>query len=137
MTDLKFSVFSCKLHIVFHNFSFLCHHKAYLRLIGHFFYRNVVVFHLFLIRHMVEKTQLNFPVANEEGIKSSVTQTFGGDCKLDQNHFLLNEQCIYYPGNNRMETRKIDPQTFLGWVQGRFIFDGAGWIFGRNGLRFP
>ena len=39
----------------------------------------------FQIRHMVEKTQLNFPVANEEGIKSSVTQTFGGDCKLDQN----------------------------------------------------
>ena len=34
-----------------------------------------------------------------------------------------NEQCIYYPGNNRMETRKIDPQTFLGWVQGRFIFE--------------
>ena len=33
----------------------------------------------FQIRHMVEKTQLNFPVANEEGIKSSVTQTFGGD----------------------------------------------------------
>ena len=32
----------------------------------------------FQIRHMVEKTQLNFPVANEEGIKSSVTQTFGG-----------------------------------------------------------
>ena len=31
----------------------------------------------FQIRHMVEKTQLNFPVANEEGIKSSVTQTFG------------------------------------------------------------
>lgn len=26
-------------------------------------------------------------------------------------------------GNNRMETRKIDPQTFLGWVQGRFIFE--------------
>ena len=26
----------------------------------------------FQIRHMVEKTQLNFPVANEEGIKSSV-----------------------------------------------------------------
>ena len=34
-----------------------------------------------------------------------------------------NEQCIYYPGNNRKETRKIDPQTFLGWVQGRFIFE--------------
>ena len=33
----------------------------------------------FQIRHMVEKTQLNFPVANEEGIKSSVTQTFGGE----------------------------------------------------------
>lgn len=34
-----------------------------------------------------------------------------------------NEQCVYLPADDRMETRKIDPQTFLGWVQGRFIFE--------------
>ena len=60
----------------------------------------------FQIRHMVEKTQLNFPVANEEGIKSSVTQTFGGDCKLDQNHFLLEPVSIENLHNNR-STRNI------------------------------
>ena len=60
----------------------------------------------FQIRHMVEKTQLNFPVANEEGIKSSVTQTFGGDCKLDQNHFLLEPVSIENLHNNR-STRNV------------------------------
>ena len=30
---------------------------------------------------------------------------------------------MYLLSGNRMETRKIDPQTFLGWVQGRFIFE--------------
>ena len=43
----------------------------------------------FQIAHLVQQNEWNFPVANEEGIKSSVTQNFGGDCKLDQNHFLL------------------------------------------------
>ena len=60
----------------------------------------------FQIRHMVEKTQLNFPVANEEGIRSSVTQTFGGDCKLDQNHFLLEPVSIENLHNNR-STRNV------------------------------
>ena len=60
----------------------------------------------FQIRHMVEKTQLNFPVANVEGIKSSVTQTFGGDCKLDQNHFLLEPVSIENLHNNR-STRNV------------------------------
>ena len=55
----------------------------------------------FQIRHMVVKPQLNFPVANEEGIKSSVTQNFGGDCKIDQNHFLLEPVSIENLHNNR------------------------------------
>ena len=60
----------------------------------------------FQIRHMVGKPQLNFPVANEDGIKSSVTQNFGGDCKLDQNHFLLEPVSIENLHNNR-STRNI------------------------------
>ena len=60
----------------------------------------------FQIRHMVGKSQLNFPVANEDGIKSSVTQNFGGDCKLDQNHFLLEPVSIENLHNNR-STRNI------------------------------
>ena len=62
----------------------------------------------FQIRHMVEKTQLNFPVANEEGIKSSVTQTFGGDCKLDQNHFLLEPV-------SRSEERRVGKECRSRW----------------------
>ena len=34
-------------------------------------------------------TYLYFPVAGEQGIKSSVTPNFGGDSKLDQNAFIL------------------------------------------------
>ena len=36
----------------------------------------------FQIAHLVQQNEWNFPVANEEGIKSSVTQNFGGDCKI-------------------------------------------------------
>ncbi len=32
---------------------------------------------------------LYFPIANESGVMSSVTPTFGGDCKMGQNTFLL------------------------------------------------
>jgi cellobiose phosphorylase len=32
---------------------------------------------------------LYFPIANEKGVKSSVTPLLGGDCKLDQNSFIL------------------------------------------------
>ena len=67
----------------------------------------------FQIRHMVEKTQLNFPVANEEGIKSSVTQTFGGDCKLDQNHFLLEPVSIENLHNNRSTRSDIRCRIYV------------------------
>ena len=32
---------------------------------------------------------LYFPLASEAGLKSAVTPNFGGDCKLDQETFLL------------------------------------------------
>ena len=60
----------------------------------------------FQIAHLVQQNEWNFPVANEEGIKSSVTQNFGGDCKLDQNHFLLEPVSIENLHNNR-STRNI------------------------------
>lgn len=34
-----------------------------------------------------------------------------------------NEQCIYTPANDRLKTYTVDPQAFLGWVKGRFIFE--------------
>lgn len=60
----------------------------------------------FRIAHLKPQNEWNFPVANEEGIKSSVTQNFGGDCKLDQNHFLLEPVSIENLHNNR-STRNI------------------------------
>ena len=60
----------------------------------------------FRITHLKQQHEFNFPVANEDGIKSSVTQNFGGDCKLDQNHFLLEPVSIENLHNNR-STRNI------------------------------
>lgn len=34
-----------------------------------------------------------------------------------------NEQCIYTPADDRIKTSIVDPQAFLGWVKGRFIFE--------------
>ena len=44
---------------------------------------------------------LYFPVANEQGIKSAVTPNFGGDCKIDQNTFLLEPVSSENLHNNR------------------------------------
>ena len=44
---------------------------------------------------------LYFPLANEQGIKSAVTPDFGGDCKIDQNAFLLEPVSAENLHNNR------------------------------------
>lgn len=45
--------------------------------------------------------ELYFPIAGENGIKSSLTPNLGGDSKLDQNHFLLEPVSIENLRNNR------------------------------------
>lgn len=44
---------------------------------------------VFKMNHPDNYTYLYFPIAGEQGIKSSVTPHFAGDSKLDQNTFLL------------------------------------------------
>lgn len=44
---------------------------------------------IFTLNHPDNYTYLYFPVAGEQGIKSSVTPNFAGDSKLDQNTFIL------------------------------------------------
>ena len=44
---------------------------------------------IFAMEHPDNYTYLYFPIAGEQGIKSSVTPNFSGDSKLDQNTFLL------------------------------------------------
>lgn len=44
---------------------------------------------------------LYFPIAGENGLKSSITPNLGGDSKTDQNHFLLEPVSIENLHNNR------------------------------------
>jgi len=43
----------------------------------------------FTITNPENYSGLYLPLAGEEGLKSSITPTLGGDSKTDQNHFLL------------------------------------------------
>lgn len=43
----------------------------------------------FQVKDPENTSYLYFPIANEMGLKSSVTPLLGGDCKLDQNSFVL------------------------------------------------
>lgn len=55
----------------------------------------------FFIHDPKGQSALYLPVANEDGIKSSVTQNFGGDCKTDQNTFVLEPVSVENLHNNR------------------------------------
>ncbi|HBA69525.1 MAG TPA: cellobiose phosphorylase [Lachnospiraceae bacterium] len=44
---------------------------------------------IFTLNHPDNYTYLYFPAAGEQGIKSSVTPNLAGDCKMDQNTFIL------------------------------------------------
>ena len=43
----------------------------------------------FVVDHPEEVSYLYFPLASETGLKSAITPSLGGDCKLDQESFLL------------------------------------------------
>ena len=43
----------------------------------------------FILDNPEEVSYLYFPLASERGLKSAVTPNLGGDCKLDQEAFLL------------------------------------------------
>ncbi len=55
----------------------------------------------FSMDHPENHSYLYFPAANEKGIKSAITPNFGGDCKLDQNTFLLEPVSAENLHNNR------------------------------------
>ena len=55
----------------------------------------------FVLNKPENYSYLYFPVANEQGLKSSVTPNFGGDCKIDQNTFLLEPVSVENLHNNR------------------------------------
>ena len=43
----------------------------------------------FTLKNPEEVSYLYFPLASETGLKSAITPSLGGDCKLDQETFLL------------------------------------------------
>lgn len=55
----------------------------------------------FTITNPENYSGLYLPLAGEEGLKSSITPTLGGDSKTDQNHFLLEPVSIENLHNNR------------------------------------
>ena len=63
---------------------------------------------------------LYFPIAGEKGIKSAVTPNLGGDCKLDQNSFLLEPVSVENLHNNR------SVRNFWVKVEGKGIWSAVG-----------
>lgn len=55
----------------------------------------------FTVKNPENYSYLYFPIAGERGIKSAVTPNLGGDCKLDQNTFLLEPVSVENLHNNR------------------------------------
>lgn len=55
----------------------------------------------FTLERPEEYSDLYFPIAGEEGLKSAVRPNLGGDCKLDQNSFLLEPVSVENLHNNR------------------------------------
>lgn len=56
---------------------------------------------VFYLENPENTSYLYFPVAGEEGLKSSVTPELGGDAKIDQNTFLLEPVSVENLHNNR------------------------------------
>ncbi len=55
----------------------------------------------FTIKNPENYGALYFPLAGENGIKSSITPNLGGDSKVDQNHFLLEPVSVENLHNNK------------------------------------
>lgn len=55
----------------------------------------------FCLKQPEQTGYLYFPIAGEQGLKSSVTPLLGGDSKIDQNHFLLQPVSAEELHNNR------------------------------------
>lgn len=63
---------------------------------------------------------LYFPLAGEQGIKSAISPTLGGDCKLDQDHFLLEPVSVENLHNNK------STRNFWCNIKGKGIWSATG-----------
>lgn len=75
---------------------------------------------IFTLNHPDHYTYLYFPVAGEQGIKSSVTPKLGGDCKLDQNTFMLEPVSSENLHNNKSS------RNFWCYIEGMGAWSATG-----------
>lgn len=84
----------------------------------------------FVMEQPENYSYLYFPVAGEQGIKSSLTPNLGGDCKLDQNTFLLEPVSAENLHNNR------STRNFWCHLEGEGIWSATGASAEAESLRF-
>ena len=74
----------------------------------------------FTLKNADNYNYLYFPIAGEHGIKSAVTPNLGGDCKLDQNTFVLEPVSAENLHNNR------GTRNFWCYVEGKGAWSATG-----------
>ena len=74
----------------------------------------------FILKNADNYSYLYFPIAGEHGIKSAVTPNLGGDCKLDQNTFVLEPVSAENLHNNR------GTRNFWCYVEGKGAWSATG-----------
>lgn len=84
----------------------------------------------FRLEHPEHTSYLYFPIANESGLKSSVTPLLGGDAKEGQNTFLLQPVSSEESHNNR------STRNFWCRIKGKGIWSAAGVSAAQEGSRF-
>lgn len=84
----------------------------------------------FTMEQAENESYLYFPIAGENGIKSSVTPDFGGDSKLDQNTFLLEPVSSENLHNNR------SGRNFWCDVKGEGVWSAVGQSAEAEAVKF-
>lgn len=84
----------------------------------------------FTLEQPEEYSELYFPVAGENGLKSALTPNLGGDCKLDQNSFLLEPVSVENLHNNR------SVRNFWVQVEGVGLWSAVGASARQEAQRF-
>ena len=74
----------------------------------------------FCLEQPEDTSYLYFPIANERGLKNSVTPALGGDSKLSQNAFLLEPVSVENLHNNR------STRNFWCQIEGKGIWSATG-----------
>lgn len=84
----------------------------------------------FVLEQPEETSYLYFPIAGEQGLKSSLTPSFGGDAKLSQNEFLLQPVSAEELHNNK------STRNFWCHIPGGISWSATGCSSWQKALRF-